>query len=105
MIRTANENADQSAMGKNEPTPLSHTAELNMYFIGTRRLIRLADTVPTSTINLRFGAKLRKLGLPFQIPVFCYIKVGVSGVYFTLTCLSDETHSQRECRSERHGEE
>ena len=37
----------------------------------------------TSTHNLCFGAKIRKLGIPLHTP-FCYIKVGFGvGTHFT----------------------
>ena len=38
----------------------------------------LADEVLTSTHNLCFGAKIRKIGIPLQTPVFLY-KSGVQG--------------------------
>ena len=38
-----------------------------------------------STHNLRFGAKIRKIGIPC-ISQFCYIKVGYTGVYIACTC-------------------
>ena len=45
----------------------------------------LVEAVLTSTHNLCFGAKIRKIGIPL-IPQFCYIKVGFEGVYITRTC-------------------
>ena len=38
------------------------------------------EAVLTSTHNLCFGAKIRKIGIPLHTPV-CYIKVGYKGVY------------------------
>ena len=40
-----------------------------------------------STDNLRFGAKIRKIGIPLQ--QFFYIKVWFKGVYITWTCFRD----------------
>ena len=51
---------------------------------------RLAEAVLTSTHNLCFGAKIRKIGLPLHAPVF-YIKVGFMGVFIAQTCFPDET--------------
>ena len=47
------------------------------------------EAVLTSTHNLCFGAKIRKIGIPLRIPVLLYIKVGYKGVYVTQTCFSD----------------
>ena len=41
-----------------------------------------------STNNLCFGAKIRKIGIPLQTPVFLY-KSGVYGVYISRTCFPD----------------
>ena len=41
-------------------------------------LPRPAEAVPTSTHNLCFGAKIRKIGIPLQTPVLLY-KSGVKG--------------------------
>ena len=46
---------------------------------------RLAEAVLTSTHNLCFGAKIRKIG----IPQICYIKVGYKGGFITQTCYPD----------------
>ena len=48
-------------------------------------------TLEPSTHNLCFGAKIRKIGIPLQTPVFI-IKVGFKGVYmfFSWTCFPDE---------------
>ena len=48
----------------------------------------LGEAVLTSTHNLCFGAKIRKIGIPC-IPQFYYIKVGFKGVYITRTCFPD----------------
>ena len=48
----------------------------------------LAEAVLTSTHNLCFGAKIRKIGIPLQTPVFLY-KIGVEGVYLSCTCFPD----------------
>ena len=46
-----------------------------------------AEAVLTSTHNLCFGAKIRKIGIHICISQFCYIKVGFKGaVYITRTC-------------------
>ena len=42
----------------------------------------------TSTHNLCFGAKIRKMGIPLQTPV-CYIKVGFKGVFIARTFFPD----------------
>ena len=39
----------------------------------------------TGTHNLCFGAKIRKIGIPLQTPVFLY----KSGVFISLTCFPD----------------
>ena len=48
----------------------------------------LAESVLTSTHNLCFGAKIRKIGIPLE-PQFYYIKVGFKGVNITRTCFRD----------------
>ena len=53
----------------------------------------LAEAVLTSTHNLRFRAKLRKKGIPLQIPVFLY-KNGIQWVYFSWTCFPDGINRQ-----------
>ena len=45
----------------------------------------VGEAVLTSTHNLCFGAKIRKIG----IPLFCYINLGYIGVYITWTCFPD----------------
>ena len=50
---------------------------------------RLAEAVLTSTHNLCFGAKIRKISIYPCIPQFYYIKVGYEGVYITRTCFPD----------------
>ena len=47
-------------------------------------LFLLGEAVLTSTHNLYFGAKLRKIYTPL-----CYIKVGFKGVYISRTCFPD----------------
>ena len=49
---------------------------------------RFAEAVLTSTHNLCFGAKIRKIGIPLHTQ-FYYIKVRFEGVYFTRTCFPD----------------
>ena len=44
--------------------------------------------VLTSTHNLCFGAKIRKICKPLYTPV-CYIKVGFEGVYISRACFPD----------------
>ena len=48
--------------------------------MGTRQN-HLDEAVLTSTHNLCFEAKIRKIGIPL-IPQFCYIKVGHEGYTF-----------------------
>ena len=48
------------------------------------------EAVLTSTHNLCFIAKIRKLYIPPRKPQFYYIKVGCKGEYNTRTCLHDE---------------
>ena len=43
----------------------------------------------TSTHNVCFGSKIRKLGIPLETPVVPY-KIGVQGLYITRTCFLDE---------------
>ena len=50
--------------------------------------ISLIFAVLTSTYNLCFGAKIRKIGIPLQTPVFLY-KMGYKGIYITRTCSPD----------------
>ena len=57
--------------------------------MGTR-YNHLAEAVLTSTHNLCFGAKIRKIGIPLQTPVLLYIKVGFKGVNISRTCLPDD---------------
>ena len=47
-------------------------------------------TVITSTHNLCFGAKIRKISIPLQTPVFICIKAGFKRVYFSWTCFPDD---------------
>ena len=49
---------------------------------------QIAEAVLTSTHNLCFGAKIRKIGIPC-IPQFYYIKVGFKGVFIARTCFPD----------------
>ena len=49
---------------------------------------RLAEAVLSSTHNLCFGAKIRKIGIPLHNPVLLY-KMGYKGVYITRTCFRD----------------
>ena len=51
--------------------------------------------VQTSTHNVCFGSKIRKLGIPLQ-PQFFYIKVEFKGVYIAWTCFSDENRKEIE---------
>ena len=53
----------------------------------------LAEAVLTSTHNLCFGAKIRKIGIPLNTPVLLYKSgVGFNGVYITRTCFHDDCH-------------
>ena len=56
--------------------------------MGTRSN-RLGEAVLTSTHNLCFGAKIRKIGIPLYTPVLLY-KVGFKGVFIARTCYPDE---------------
>ena len=49
----------------------------------------LGEAVLTSTYNLCFGAKIRKIGTPLHTPVLLYIKVGFRRVYNIRTCFRD----------------
>ena len=51
--------------------------------------IFFGEAVLTSTHNLCFGAKIRKIVYPC-IPQFYYIKVGFKGVIIAMTCFSDD---------------
>ena len=52
---------------------------------------RLGEGVLTSTDNLCFGAKIRKIGIPLRTSVLSqYIKVGYKGVYVIRTRFPDE---------------
>ena len=47
------------------------------------------QAVLTSTHNLCFRAKIRKIGIPLYTPAypsFCYIKVEFNGVYMSRAC-------------------
>ena len=44
------------------------------------------EAVLTSTHTLCVVAKIRKIGIPMQTPVFFYINMGLKGVYFSWTC-------------------
>ena len=50
-----------------------------------------AEAVLTSTHNLCFGAKIRKIGIPLHTPVLLH-KSGVQGVYIAWTCFPDGKH-------------
>ena len=52
--------------------------------------------VLTSTHNLCFGAKIRKIGIPY-IPQFCYIKLGFKGVYISQACFPDGRKEKEKC--------
>ena len=54
-----------------------------------KKMILFGKAVRTSTHNLCFGAKIRKIGIPLHTTV-CYIKVGSKGVYITRTCFRDD---------------
>ena len=55
---------------------------LKTEIVGTREN-RLAEAVLTSTHNLCFGAKIRKIGVPLHTPVLLY-KSGVhGGIHYT----------------------
>ena len=46
---------------------------------------RLAKAVLTSTHNLCFGAKIRKIGIPLYIPVLLYRSGVEGGIHYTDT--------------------
>ena len=50
-----------------------------------------AEAVLTSTHNLCFGAKIRKIGIPLHTPD-C-MKVGFKGVFIARTCFPDGHHN------------
>ena len=51
--------------------------------------INCSEAVLTSTHNLCFKAKIRKVGIPLQTPVFFYITVGFKEVYLSWTRFPD----------------
>ena len=52
---------------------------------------RLAKAVLTSTHNLCFGAKIRKIGIPLHTPVLLYKSWVQGGIYFTdMVCRQKE---------------
>ena len=62
----------------------------------------LVEAVLTSTHNLCFGVKIRKVGLPLHISVFFFffffffflnINVGFKGIYIARTCFPDADES------------
>ena len=53
----------------------------------------LADAILTSTHNVCYGSKIRKIAYPC-IPQFYYIKVGYNGVYISWTCFPDGSEVQ-----------
>ena len=63
------------------------------YFCTKLRLWVHVSTASVSTHNLCFGAKIRKIGIPLQTPVFLYKKVGFKGVYISRTCFLDTCHN------------
>ena len=56
--------------------------------------ISLGEAVLTSTHNLCFGAKIRKIDKPLHTPVLLY-KSAVQGVYISRTCFPDMGIEQR----------
>ena len=46
-------------------------------------LFLLGEAVLTSTHNLCFGAKIRKIGIPLQTPVLLYKSGVYGGIYYT----------------------
>ena len=61
---------------------------------------RGGEAVLTSTHNLCFGAKIRKIVYPCILQ-FCCIKVGYKGVYIAKTCFPDDDF-QRDRRPFQH---
>ena len=51
-----------------------------------------SEAVRTSTHNLCFREKIRKIGIPLHTPVLLY-KIGYKGVYVAWTCFPDEAAS------------
>ena len=49
----------------------------------------MGEAVLTSTHNLCYGAKIRKIGIPLHTPVLLY-KMGFKGVFIARTCFPDE---------------
>ena len=58
-------------------------------FLNFAQNIDYGYMLPTSTHNLCFRAKIRKIGILCK-PQFCFIKVGYKGVYISRTCFPDE---------------
>ena len=49
----------------------------------------LEQAVLTSTHNLCFGTKIRKIGIPLRTPVLLYKIGGFKGVFILRTCFPD----------------
>ena len=68
---------------------------LKTLIVGTRKN-RFGKAVLTSTHNLCFGSKIRKICILLQTPVFLYIKVGFrgggGGEFILRTCFPDVVH-------------
>ena len=56
------------------------------------------ENILTSTHNVCFESKIRKLGTPMQTAVFPYIKVGFKVVNISRTCYSDDFMYNRNLR-------
>ena len=57
------------------------------YFCSKHRL--WGEVILSSSHNLCFGAKIRKIGIPLHAPVLLY-KSGVQEVFITRTCFPDD---------------
>ena len=64
---------------------------LKTYIVGTlkNRLAEVRGSNEYPQCKLRFGSKIRKIGIPLQTRVFLY-KSGFTGVYISRTCFHDD---------------
>ena len=59
-----------------------------------RLWVHVAEAVLTSTHNLCFGAKIRKISIPLHTPVLLYKSGFKVGVYIKRTCFRDVNERQ-----------
>ena len=66
----------------------------NFKVVKKKKIFIRTEAVLTSTHNLCFGAKIRKIGIPLHTPVFLY-KVGFKGAFIARTCFPDISYLKR----------